>query len=127
MNGADTLEFKLPFQDAKRLSLDNEKQVQIVNDVYRIRTVTDDKTSDGRVVTTVYAEAAFYDLAFSEVKETVSFNADTADVPMTHALAGTDWAVGTVNVTSKRTWECSEKNALAVLRQTQVSWRRPDF
>ena len=120
VNGADTLEFKLPFQDAKRLSLDNEKQVQIVNDVYRIRTVTDDKTSDGRVVTTVYAEAAFYDLAFSEVKETISFNADTADVPMAHALAGTDWAVGTVNVTSKRTWECNEKNALAVLRQTQV-------
>ena len=120
VNGADTLEFKLPFQDAKRLSLDNEKQLQIVNDVYRIRTVTDDKTTDGRVVTTVYAEAAFYDLAFSEVKETVSFNADTADVPMAHALAGTDWAVGTVNVTSKRTWECSEKNALAVLRQTQV-------
>lgn len=120
VNGADTLEFKLPFQDAKRLSLDNEKQVQIVNDVYRIRTVTDDKTSDGRVVTTVYAEAAFYDLAFSEVKETISFNADTADAPMAHALAGTDWAVGTVNVTSKRTWECNEKNALAVLRQTQV-------
>ena len=120
VNGADTLEFKLPFRDAKRLFLDNEKQVQIVNDVYRIRTVTDDKTSDGRVVTTVYAEAAFYDLAFSEVKETISFNADTADVPMAHALAGTDWAVGTVNVTSKRTWECNEKNALAVLRQTQV-------
>ena len=120
VNGADTLEFKLPFQDAKRLSLDNEKQVQIVNDVYRIRTVTDDKTSGGRVVTTVYAEAAFYDLAFSEVKETVSFNADTAEAPMAHALAGTDWAVGTVNVTSKRTWECSEKNALAVLRQTQI-------
>lgn len=120
VNGADTLEFKLPFQDSKRSYLDNEKQVQIVNDVYRIRTVTDDKTADGRVVTTVYAEAAFYDLAFSEVKETVSFNADTAEAPMAHALSGTDWAVGTVNVTSKRTWECSEKNALAILRQTQV-------
>ncbi len=120
VNGADTLEFKLPFQDAKRSYLDNEKQVQIVNDVYRIRTVTDDKTSDGRVVTSVYAEAAFYDLAFSEVKETVSFNADTAEAPMAHALAGTDWAVGTVNVTSLRTWDCSEKNALAILRQTQV-------
>lgn len=120
VNGADTLEFKLPFQDSKRSYLDNEKQVQIVNDVYRIRTVTDDKTADGRVVTTVYAEAAFYDLAFSEVKETVSFNADTAEAPMAHALSGTDWAVGTVNVTSKRTWECSEKNVLAILRQTQV-------
>lgn len=120
VNGADTLEFKLPFQDIKRLSIDNEKQVQIVNDVYRIRTMTDDKTADGKVVTSVYAEAAFYDLAFSEVKETVSFNADNAEAPMTHALAGTEWSVGTVNVTSKRTWECSEKNALAILRQTQV-------
>lgn len=120
VNGADTLEFKLPFQDVKRLSLDNEKQVQIVNDVYRVCTLTDDKSSDGRVITTVYAEAAFYDLAYSEVKETVSFNADSADVPMAHALHGTEWSVGTVNVTTKRTWECNEKNALAVLRQTQT-------
>jgi hypothetical protein len=36
VNGADILEFKLPFHDPKRESLDNEKQVQIVNDVYRI-------------------------------------------------------------------------------------------
>ncbi len=59
VNGADILEFKLPFHDSKRVTLDNEKQVQIVNDVYRIRTITDEKSSDGRVVTQVYAEAAF--------------------------------------------------------------------
>ena len=89
VNGADTMEFYLPFHDPKRAMLDNEKQVQIVNDIYRIRTLTDTKDTDGRIVTQVYAEAAFYDLSFSEEKETVDFNADTADAPMRHALEGT--------------------------------------
>ena len=34
INGADTLEFKLPYSDPKRATLDNEKQVQIAEDVY---------------------------------------------------------------------------------------------
>lgn len=69
VNGADTMEFYLPFHDPKRAMLDNEKQVQIVNDIYRIRTLTDTKDTDGRIVTQVYAEAAFYDLSFSEEKK----------------------------------------------------------
>ena len=119
VNGADTLGFSLPFHDPKRATLDNEKQVQIVNDIYRVRTLTDTKDADGRIVTQVYAEAAFYDLSFSEEKETVDFNADTAEAPMRHALEHTGWAVGTVNVTTKRTWQCTEKNALSILRATQ--------
>lgn len=119
VNGADTMEFYLPFHDPKRAALDNEKQVQIVNDVYRIRTLTDTKDADGRIVTQVYAEAAFYDLSFSEEKAETDFNADTAEAPMRHALSGTGWAVGTVTVSTKRTWTCSEKNALSILRATQ--------
>lgn len=117
VNGADTLEFKLSYSDAKRLTLDNEKSVQIVSDIYRIRTITDEKGSDGNSVTTVYAEASFYDLAFSAEKQPMEFNADRADVPMRYALHDTGWSVGTVNVTTLRTWKCEEKNALAVLRQ----------
>lgn len=119
INGADILEFKLPFQDEKRSSLNNEKQVQIVDDIYRIRTISDEKGSDGKVITSVYAEASFYDLSFSEEKQPIEFNADTADAPIRYALLGTGWDIGTVNVTSKRTWECSEKNALAILRMVQ--------
>jgi len=119
VNGADTLDFKIPYSDAKRLTLDNEKAVQIVSDIYRIRTITDEKSSDGSAVTTVYAEAAFYDLAFSAEKEPVEFNADKADVAMRYALQGTGWSVGTVNVTTLRTWMCEEKNALAILRMVQ--------
>lgn len=119
VNGADTLEFKLPFRDAKRQSLGNEKQVQIAGDIYRIRTLTDDKATDGRIVTQVYAEAAFYDLAFSVEKQPVDFNADLPQAPMAYALLGTGWAVGNVTVTTKRTWQCRDKNALAILRSVQ--------
>lgn len=119
INGVDELEFKLPFQDSKRAYIDNEKTVRIVSDTYRIRTITDDKEESGKAITTVYAEAAFYDLAYSVKKDEITFNADTADVPMAYALQGTDWDVGTVNVSTKRTWTCSEKNALAILRAVQ--------
>jgi phage minor structural protein len=119
VNGADTLEFKLPYRDAKRLTLDNEKSVQIVSDLYRVRTITDEKGMDGSAVTTVYAEAAFYDLAFSAEKLPVEFNADRPEAPMRHALQGTGWSLGTVNVTTLRTWKCEEQNALAILRTVQ--------
>ena len=119
INGVDELEFKLPFQDSKRSYVDNEKTVRIVSDTYRIRTITDDKEESGKAITTVYAEAAFYDLAYSVKKEPITFNADTADVPIAYALQDTDWDMGAVNVSTKRTWTCSEKNALAILRAVQ--------
>ncbi|MGF7143219.1 phage minor structural protein [Anaerotaenia torta] len=116
INGSDTLEFKLPFRDPKRSYLDNEKQVQVAGDIYRIRTLTDDKGSDGRVVTQVYAEAAFYDLSFSVEKEPQEYNAETAEAPMSYALLGTGWSLGTITVATRRTWTCSETSALAILR-----------
>lgn len=119
INGIDTLEFKLPFKDSKREFVENEKQVRIVSDTYRIRTVTDDKDESGKAITSVYAEAAFYDLSFSAKKEENTFTADTADVPMAYALQGTEWEVGVVNVSTKRTWTSTEDNALSILRHVQ--------
>lgn len=119
INGIDTLEFKLPFKDSKREYVENEKQVRIVSDTYRIRTVTDDKDESGKAITSVYAEAAFYDLSFSVKKEENTFTADTADVPMAYALQGTEWEVGVVNVSTKRTWTSTENNALSILRHVQ--------
>lgn len=119
INGIDTLEFHIPFSDGKRKHLENEKQIKVRGDIYRIRTITDEKSENGTAITSVYAEAAFYDLGFSVKKEQIDFNADTADAPITYALADTDWTMGTVNVRTKRTWTCSEKNALAILRKVQ--------
>ena len=116
INGEDTLSFCIPYRDSKRKYIDNEKKIQIVDDVYKIRTITDVKDSTGSTITQVYAEAEFYDLTFSVRKEEKKFEAETADVAMAYALSGTEWSVGTVNVTTKRTWTSTEKNALAILR-----------
>lgn len=116
INGEDTLTFSIPFRDSKRKYLENEKKIQIVDDIYKVRTITDVKDSTGNTVTQVYAEAEFYDLTFSVRKEEKKFDAEMADVAMAYALADTEWSVGTVNVTSKRTWTSSEKNALSILR-----------
>ena len=89
INGSDILEFKLPFHDEKRISLENEMLVQIVSDIYRIRTISDEKGADGKVITQVYAEASFYDLAFSEDKKTTDFNAETPTNPINYALLNT--------------------------------------
>lgn len=120
VNGADILEFKLPFHDSKRCFLENEKQIKICDDIYRIRTITDTKDNTGVVTTEVYAEAAFYDLAFSVEKASVSFEAARAEDAMKYALKDTDWNVGTVNIVTKRTWKSTEKNALAILRKVQT-------
>jgi phage minor structural protein len=120
VNGADTLSFKLPYSDPKRATLDNEKQVQIAGDIYRIRTLTDEKGLDGGgILTTVYGEAAFYDLTFSAEKQPTEFNATLATEALAYALADTGWGIGTVDVTTLRTWTCSETNALAILRMAQ--------
>lgn len=116
INGEDTLTFSIPFRDSKRKYLENEKKIQIVDDIYKIRTITDVKDTTGNTVTQVYAEAEFYDLTFSVRKEEKKFDAETAKAAMAYALADTEWSVGTVNVTSKRTWTSTEKNALSILR-----------
>ena len=116
INGEDTLSFSIPYRDAKRKYIDSEKKIQIVNDVYKVRTITDTKDTNGDTVTAVYAEAEFYDLTFSVRKEERKFDAETAEVAMAYALEGTEWSVGTVNVRTKRTWTSTEKNALSILR-----------
>jgi len=77
--------------------------------------MTDNKSEGGRIITQVYVEAASYDLSFSAEKEPADFSADTADAPMKYALQDTSWSVGNVTVTAKRTWRCTEKNALSIL------------
>ena len=116
INGEDTLSFMIPYRDPKRGFIDSEKKIQIVDDIYKVRTLTDTKDSEGNLATEVYAEAEFYDLTFSVRKEEHKFDAETAEVSMAYALEGTEWSVGTVNVRSKRTWTSTEKNALSILR-----------
>lgn len=116
VNGEDTLTFSIPYLDSKRKYIDNEKKIQIVNDIYKIRTATDVKAADGSIITKVYAEAEFYDLAFAAQKEEKSFDAARPEVPMAYALQDTGWSVGTVTIRTNRTWTSKDTNPLAILR-----------
>lgn len=116
VNGEDTLSFSLPFRDEKRKYIANEKKIQIVDDVYKVRTITDAKDANGDAITKVYAEAEFYDLAFSTLIEEKAFDAVSARAAMTYALKNTDWLVGTVGVNTYRTWTNTDDNALSMLR-----------
>lgn len=118
VNGEDTLTFKIPYLDGKRRHIENEKKIQIVDDIYKVRTITDVKDTDGSITTQVYAEAEFYDLTFAAQKEERPFDAVTAGVPMAYALHGTGWTVGRVEVNTYRTWTSQDKNPLAILRST---------
>mgnify|MGYP000093232484 FL=1 len=89
-----------------------------MDDVYKVRTVTDTRDTDGSAVTEVYAEAEFYDLTFSVRKEERTFEAEYPEAAMAYALEGTEWSVGTVTVRTQRTWTSTEKNALSILRNT---------
>ena len=39
INGEDTLTFSIPYRDVKRKYIDSEKKIQIVNDIYKVRTI----------------------------------------------------------------------------------------
>lgn len=126
INGEDTLSFKIPYRDGKRRYIDSEKKIQIVDDVYKVRTVTDTRDTDGSAVTEVYAEAEFYDLTFSVRKEERTFEAEYPETAMAYALEGTEWSVGTVTVRTQRTWTSTEKNALSILRNiADINGGRP--
>ena len=87
INGEDTLSFKIPYRDGKRGYIDSEKKIQIVDDVYKVRTVTDTRDTDGSAVTEVYAEAEFYDLTFSVRKEERTFEAEYPEAAMSYPVS----------------------------------------
>ena len=74
-----------------------------------------------------YAEAAFYDLSFSEEKETVDFNADTADAPMRYALEGTGWSVERSRHHSAHMAVYGEKRPFHPAGHAEYPRRGPDF
>lgn len=118
VNGEETLQFTIPFSD-RGLEVNNEALIRLDERDYRIRQITDVKGEDGFASTAIYAEAAFYDLAYSVEKTPQTFEETSALDAMYYAVDGTDWSVGEVDVTHLRTWECTEKNTLAILRTIQ--------
>lgn len=116
VNSENYLEFDLFFTDAKRSWLQNQAEVRISGNAYKIKTITDWKEHGQNKTTHVYAENLFYDLARAAKLETTVFDTVRALSPMTYALQNTEWSVGLIDITTTRSFESDENNPLALLQ-----------
>lgn len=116
VNADSFLEFDLYFTDEKRKYVDNQTEARIDGNVYKIKTVTDKKEHGNPKTTHVYAENIFYDLARAAKLETNVFDTAKAGSVITYALQNTAWDVGTVEVTSAKSFESTAENPLALLQ-----------
>lgn len=116
VNGEQNLTFTLPAKDRKRPAIAVERFVEAAGDLYRVRRITSYR--DGRTpMIEVYAEARFYDLGLAAEVDAVSWTGSQAGTEMAAVLAGTGWSVGTVNVSTSRTWAMAAGSPLACLRK----------
>lgn len=117
--GHETLTFLISNYDKKRRLLSNERELEVQGRRYIIRVVEDLKGTSN--VCTVTCDAIWYDLNDGELKTLMHSDSTTIDARTSIAqqLDGTDWSVGTVDVTATRPRHTSEnvETSLYNLRQ----------
>lgn len=123
-NGEDTLDFIFPFDNAKRKYIQNENIVKLVDREFEIRQVKDLRDMDGKKITSVYCEAAFYSLQYADPLPSTSWKDVQPSVPMAAILNGTGWRLGRVEITVLRNMSVSEQtvNRLGALRKAADIW-----
>jgi len=100
--------------DARRIT-DNCRCL-VAGKIYALRLLDDDNDGD-RATLTATGYDGWYDLARHPRLPAAQWN-DTQPGPViAAALEGTGWHVGTVNKTTRRTWQQAAGNPLEVLRQ----------
>lgn len=124
LNGADSLEFLLPFDDPKSVELQNENLIQLVNDEYMIRKVVKARDESGIKTIWVYAEAVWYNLQYAEPLTVAEWEDVEPGVPMADILEGTGWRVGKVDITNQRNLsvDLGLTNRLKALREVSDLW-----
>lgn len=116
VNAESTLSFDLYFTDPKRGFVRNQAELRLGGQAYKVKTVTDKKESGAAKTTTVYAENIYYDLARAARLETSVFDGVRAENAMTYALQNTAWSVGSVEISSAKSFESDADNPLALLQ-----------
>lgn len=100
-NGYETLEFKMPAKDLKRSYVANETKVRIKDrGNYRdfiIRIIEDDKAN--KFTTAITCDATWYDLNDPEPVSNITLDSVGPTAAMAAILDGTEWSVGTVEIT----------------------------
>ena len=107
-NGYETLEFKIPFNYAKRDLLFNERHIEVDDRRYIIKVVDDSKAASN--VTTITCDATWYDLADGELLDHKSVAKFTARAAIDEQLVGTGWTSGIVEIETMHQFTINEKN-----------------
>ncbi|SFS75947.1 phage tail spike protein [Marininema halotolerans] len=124
INGEETLDLTLPFDDPKRLFLENENMIQLNHHLYVIRRVHHTRSSAGERETQVYAEALWYDLQYTDPMQKSEWADQTPYQVLQDILAGTDWRVGVCEVNALRSMsvDVGLTNRLTALREVADLW-----
>lgn len=119
LNGANYIEFSFPFNSDKRDSVNVEGLVQMYNNMYTIREITD--TRQGNILLTkVYAEAGFYNLQYSLPVREKEFTLSTPETLIKYILSGTGWELGETDIFLQRDFSIeNNSNVLELLRNVQ--------
>ena len=118
-DGKETFDFSFWADDPLARLVKHEERVSVAGDTYRMRRVTDEHVG-GSLITTVYAEALFYDLATEGTQiDGQEFTQVSAGNMLALALESTSWTVGQVNVSTLRTYKTEDMNPLEFVRFVQ--------
>lgn len=107
VDSVDTLTFTMPYTDPKRYMIQNENFIELVSNRYVIRRVTKIRSGNDLDIE-VYCEATWYDLQRAEPMEVWEWENATPRTILGDMLAGTDWTVGKVEITSERNLSLDE-------------------
>lgn len=115
VNAESTLEFDLYFTDTKRRYLNNQVELRLEDQIYKVKKLTDKKVKGSVKITHVYAENIYYDLARAARLESMVFDVSKAKTAITYALQNTDWNIGSIGINTAKSFESEEDNPLALL------------
>ena len=116
VNAESYMEFDIYFTDEKRRYVNNQVEVHIDGQVYKIKTVKDKKEHGQPKVTHVYAENIYYDLARASKLSNTVFDKVKAKTTLDFALQNTEWNVGQIEINAARSFESECKNPLELLQ-----------
>jgi hypothetical protein len=102
INGEETVDLSIPYEDAKRVYLENENYIQLGQRLYVIRRVHHSRKGSGKRETQVYAEAIWYDLQYTEPMAITQWPDATPYEVIRDILTGTEWRVGRCDIGTVR-------------------------
>jgi phage minor structural protein len=119
VNSLSTLTFSLPFDDDKTAELVTENYVKYNTQKYIIKKISKSRKENALMVECEHIGGGLIDYWIDGLTELTNVTATTA---LTQALAGTDYTVGTVEVTGGKDISFENMTALEAVKKTQETW-----